>query len=340
MIWIRGDANKDIGMGHVMRCLAVAEALRDLGQEVCFVVASEDAVPLLQTKGYPFIVLYADYRQPEMELPRLEELLATHKPALFLADGYFFTSAYYETVSKYTKVACFDDLGQADPQVDLLINYNIYASEDCYKEHNAKKYLCGAAFVPLRKEFSHVPYQVCEKATKVLLTTGGADKYNLAGQILEEAMGHPEASKLEYYVVSGRANHHLPSLQALENKYENITLCVAVEQMAELMKSCDVAVTAGGSTIYELSVVGVPFLCFSFAENQQKLVETYGANRWTDYAGNYLTDGNVMITDLTKKIVTLASDFKHRKQLSETLRGLVDGNGAMRIAQALTTLCK
>ena len=340
MIWIRGDANKDIGMGHVMRCLTVAEALRGLGQEVCFVLASEDAVSLLQKKGFPYMVLHSDYRHPEEELQQLEELLEIQKPALFLADGYFFTSAYYEAVGKHTKVACFDDLGQADPKVNLLLNYNIYATEALYPGKNAGKYLCGVGFVPLRKEFADVTYEVQEEAKKVLLTTGGADKYNLAGQILECAMEHPEASKLEYYVVSGSANNHLPSLQALESKYENITVCVAVEQMADLMQSCDVAITAGGSTIYELSAVGVPFVCFSFAENQKSLVDTYGANQWSAFAGNYMQDGGAMVPQLIRTLVTLVSDFKQRKNLSETLRGLVDGNGAMRIAEEIMKICR
>lgn len=344
MIWIRGDANKDIGMGHVMRCLTVAEVLRDRGEEVCFLLASEDAVPLLQKKGFSYLVLHSDYRQPEEELEQLEELLVAHTPALFLADGYFFTPAYYEVVGKHTKVACFEDMGQVDPKVDLLINYNIYADEALYPERHAKAYLCGAGYIPLREEFTRESapdsMDIRETARKVLLTTGGADRYNLAGQILEYALEHPESSNLEYYVVSGAANHHLPVLQALENKYKNIHLCVAVEQMAELMKSCDVAITAGGSTMYELSAVGVPFVCFSFAENQQKLVDTYGENGWSAYAGNYLTREQTMIPEMIESIMTLVSDSGYRRRLSQNLRTLVDGKGAWRIAQALLNLCE
>ncbi len=67
MIWIRADANQEVGSGHVMRCLSIAEALRRQGQQVCFLTADERAAGLLEARGMEFKALHSDYRCMEGE---------------------------------------------------------------------------------------------------------------------------------------------------------------------------------------------------------------------------------------------------------------------------------
>ena len=79
MIWIRADANREIGTGHVMRCLSIAAALNKLGQQVCFLTADQGAAALLAAKGQAYRVLGSDYRRMEGELPILEKLFAERR---------------------------------------------------------------------------------------------------------------------------------------------------------------------------------------------------------------------------------------------------------------------
>lgn len=375
MIWIRADANKEIGTGHVMRCLSVAAALKKLGERVCFLVADENPVPLLEARGQEYIVLNSDYTALEDELGTLESLFrecginSQDKKNVFLADSYFVTKTYLSRIREYMPVGYVDDKCISDLPVDLLINYNIFAEESQYgdfgkepggcrreaevenaQEETAQEktaqeesallstksvLLLGTAYAPLREEFVGVDYHVREKASQVLITTGGSDKYNLAGQILRKAMSHPGSASLTYCVISGAYNVHYEDLKQLAGEHSNIRILSNVTNMSELMQESDIAVTAGGSTMYELSAVGVPIICFSFVDNQEKIVEGFYKKGLVSFGGNYLMQGEEMLSEVVEEISKLASSKELRRQYSEKLRHVVDGQGAVRLARAL-----
>ena len=311
MVVIRADANSKIGMGHVMRCLSVADALLKRGEEVLFVTADDTPVPLLTKKGVPYRVLHTDYADMEAELPELWEVLRelpqgaespdaalAQKNTSILVDSYYVTEKYLAALKKRITTIYMDDIYAFSYPVDMLINYNIYGEEMGYEKDAAfadTKLLLGTEYVPLREEFSAgagyaqsrkelsaetenvTPaedrlHQTAEQGRTadggILITTGGSDSFNLAGQLLMEAMKYDALKEKEYHVVSGSLNPHIGELQALAQKHENIHIHCNVTNMAELMAESEVALSAGGSTLYELCAVGVPVIAFSFAENQ------------------------------------------------------------------------
>lgn len=365
MVVIRADANSKIGMGHVMRCLSVADALLKRGEEVLFVTADDTPVPLLTKKGIPYRVLHTDYADMEAELPELWEVLrelpqgaespdATlpQKNTSILVDSYYVTEKYLAALKKRITTIYMDDIYAFSYPVDMLINYNIYGEEMGYEKDAAfadTKLLLGANYVPLREEFSAgAGYVQSRKALSlgaanvtpaeeggILITTGGSDSFNLAGQLLMEAMKYDALKEKEYHVVSGSLNPHIGELQALAQKHENIHIHCNVTNMAELMAESEVALSAGGSTLYELCAMGVPVIAFSFAENQERLVQTFVKRGIAQYGGNYRTDGNKMIQNTIAGLETLLEDENLRTEYRKKARTLVDGKGAERIAEAL-----
>lgn len=353
MILIRADANQEIGTGHVMRCMSIAHALKRLGQQVCFVMADESGVPLLEKAGQEYRILHSDYRDMENELPGLKRLLAQDRPDFFLADSYFVTSHYLREVRRSVSVGAVDDMMRTDLPVDLLINYNIFADASLYgvadgaggsgdyaagsdKTSDVRcRYLLGTDYVPLRSEFEGIEYSVREKAETVLVTTGGSDRYNIAGQLLEKVLADPYAAALQYLVVSGAYNVHLPELKELESAHENVHIFSNVRNMSGLMRASDIAVSAGGSTMYELSAVGVPVICFSFADNQERIVRDFVDKKLTCFGGDYLRQGEAMFDGVVSSIHRLAGDCKLRQGFHERMKKVVDGRGAMRIAERL-----
>ena len=333
MIWIRADANETIGSGHVMRCLSIADALKRQGQQVCFLTADENAAGLLEARGQAFRVLHTDYRRMEGELEALEELLAGG--GFFLADSYFVTAAYLDRVRERLPVGYLDDMGRRDLAADLLIDYNIFAEARLYEGCKAAEFLLGPEYAPLRAEFAGNACETRDRASRVLITTGGGDRYNLAGQLLEKALAHPGTACLEYHVVSGAYNVYLAELKALERRHGNLRIYSNVSDMCGLMRDSDIAVTAGGSTMYELSAVGVPTLCFSFVDNQEEIVRGFVDQGLVCFGGNYLAQGEGMLEMLVEKMALLVSDRRLRQAYSEKQRQMVDGKGAERIAQAL-----
>lgn len=365
MVVIRADANSKIGMGHVMRCLSVADALLKRGEEVLFVTADDTPVPLLTKKGIPYRVLHTDYADMEAELPELWEVLRelpqgaespdatlAQKNTSILVDSYYVTEKYLAALKKRITTIYMDDIYAFSYPVDMLINYNIYGEEMGYEKDAAfadTKLLLGANYVPLREEFSAgAGYVQSRKALSlgaanvtpaeeggILITTGGSDSFNLAGQLLMEAMKYDALKEKEYHVVSGSLNPHIGELQALAQKHENIHIHCNVTNMAELMAESEVALSAGGSTLYELCAVGVPVIAFSFAENQERLVQTFVKRGIAQYGGNYRTDGNKMIQNTIAGLETLLEDKNLRSEYRKKARTLVDGKGAERIAEAL-----
>lgn len=383
MVVIRADANSKIGMGHVMRCLSVADALLKRGEEVLFVTADDTPVPLLTKKGVPYRVLHTDYADMEAELPGLlcilqeltqraelpEEVLSRmssqRKDIAILVDSYYVTEKYLAALKKRITTIYMDDIYAFSYPVDMLINYNIYGEEMGYEKDAAfadTKLLLGTEYVPLREEFSAgagyaqsrkelsaetenvTPaedrlHQTAEQGRTadggILITTGGSDSFNLAGQLLMEAMKYDALKEKEYHVVSGSLNPHIGELQALAQKHENIHIHCNVTNMAELMAESEVALSAGGSTLYELCAVGVPVIAFSFAENQERLVQTFVKRGIAQYGGNYRTDGNKMIQNTIAGLEKLCGDEALKTEYRRKALQLVDGRGAERIAEAL-----
>lgn len=368
MVVIRADANSKIGMGHVMRCLSVADALVKRGEEVLFVTADDTPVPLLTKKGVPYRVLHTDYADMEAELPELWNALSElpqgpgvpeaallQRNTSILVDSYYVTEKYLAALKKRITTIYMDDIYAFSYPVDMLINYNIYGEEMGYEKDAAfadTKLLLGTEYVPLREEFSAgAGYAQSRKELSaetenvtsaedggILITTGGSDSFNLAGQLLMEAMKYDALKEKEYHVVSGSLNPHIGELQALAQKHENIHIHCNVTNMAELMAESEVALSAGGSTLYEFCAMGVPVIAFSFAENQERLVQTFVKRGIAQYGGNYRTDGNKMIQNTIAGLETLLEDENLRAEYREKARTLVDGKGAGRIAEAIQAL--
>lgn len=343
MILIRADGGREIGSGHIMRCLSVAGALRERGKEVLFVLADDAAAGLLTERGQQFRILHTDYRKPEEELPAFLPLLERYRPELFLGDSYFMTAEYLEQVGRYTKTAYMDDMCAFPCPVDVLINYNIYGEQLPYRKQalpRNRAFLLGCAYAPLRTEFRNVNYFIRKNAENVLITTGGSDTYNLAGQILEAALADTGAGKLHYHVVSGAFNRYLPKLQKIEKTHDRVQIHQNVHNMAELMEQCDIVVTAGGSTMYELCAVGLPIVCFSFADNQERLVETFIEKGLACYGGNYLKEKEELSKQVVEHIRLLAESKTLREDYSRQEKKLVDGKGAERLAQRLISFAE
>ena len=354
MVVIRADANSKIGMGHVMRCLSVADALLKRGEEVLFVTADDTPVPLLTKKGIPYCVLHTDYADMEAELPELWEVLRElpqgpgvleaalpQRNIFILVDSYYVTEKYLAALKKRITTIYMDDIYAFSYPVDMLINYNIYGEEMGYEKDAAfadTKLLLGAEYVPLREEFSAAEQQRTAADGGILITTGGSDSFNLAGQLLMEAMKYDALKEKEYHVVSGSLNPHIGELQALAEKHGNIHIHCNVTNMAELMAENEIALSAGGSTLYELCAMGVPVIAFSFAENQERLVQTFVKRGIAQYGGNYRTDGNKMIQNTIAGLETLLEDENLRAEYREKARTLVDGKGTDRIAEAIQAL--
>lgn len=347
MFWIRADGNEKIGAGHMMRCLTVAEELATLRgrEEICFVCADEASADMAADYGFGAYVLRTDYWEMESELPAWDRLLTESRienppvKPMIMVDSYYVTDRYLEMLRKRAYVVLMDDLGEHCYPVDCIVNYNAPADRQNYHRlyrGQDTRLLIGGSYVPVRRQFYDSDYQVKDPVRSVMITAGGGDKENIAGRILERLYDE----ELIFYLVTGRFNPNMDQLQRLKNRFGNVHICCDVRDMAELMKRCDVAVTAGGSTIYELCSIGVPFICFSCAENQVALTGYIRENSIAEEAGAWHKDPEGTLDGLAEQFIKLVSDRELRIIYSRRERDMIDCRGAVRLAKELEQCLK
>lgn len=328
MIYVRADGNSRIGMGHVMRCLAISRELTQQGEQVTFVVADDGAADLIQKSGYVCHVLNTEFTEMETELPKLMQILPNN--AKVLIDSYFVTEKYLRTIKEKCTVFCMDDLDIIPYTVDCIINGNIYGSDIKYK---ASKVLGGCKYAPLRREYAEARCKA--EPQHILITTGSSDPYSITKKVVEGILLRPALMEKPIKIVCGRFNADFEEIKAYEQKYSNIEVLQNVPDMWNLMSGAMLAVTAGGTTMNELSCMGIPAVCFSFVDNQERIVTTYVDKGYAYFGGDYLKEGDKMIDYLCNSLEELVQNDSLRKFYSDKVSSLVDGLGSQRIAEAI-----
>lgn len=342
MFFIRADANEQIGMGHIMRCLTIAGAAKKSGIRTVFLLADETAVGVLEEQGQEYCVLHIDFRSMEAETEedgKLWSILQENRTCVpvLLLDSYHITPEYLERIRKSfpeIKTVLMEDYGKTLCTADTIINYNIYGEDfkEYYKDF-CRYMLLGCKYMPLRGEFTKQPYAIREKVKNVLLTTGGSDSLQIAPALAKSLALEKEFC---FHVVCGRFSESLPILKEISSENENIKIYTDVKAMWELMAECDVAISAAGTTLYELCAIGLPTICFSFAENQRLPAQSFEKRTPMLYAGDYGEGKDSFVRQVKKEFGELTKkSMEQRREISKELRSLVDGRGAERIVAEL-----
>lgn len=341
MYIIRADGNAAVGMGHVMRCLSIADAMKEAGIEPLFMTACADCISMIKNRGYQTYLLHTDYQNMEAELPIIQGYLqGQEKSHVILVDSYQVTWQYYLGLKELAKVACLEDMGQSYP-VDLLINYNIYAPALLYDNKIVQEALLGTKYQPLRKEFQKdAAVEIKRKITNVMITTGGNDPYFAAQSITDAFLADKklQAAGLVYHIISGPFNIHAQDLHRLYDEEPCVVIQEHVTCMKDIMEQCDVVISAAGSTIYEVCALGIPLIAFYYAENQRQGAEALAQRTHVINCGNYAQKPHETVQAAQEALLRCVEEDKYRYCLQQEERRLVDGAGAARIAQALKQL--
>ncbi|MDE6847072.1 MAG: UDP-2,4-diacetamido-2,4,6-trideoxy-beta-L-altropyranose hydrolase [Lachnospiraceae bacterium] len=355
-IYFRTDGNSNIAMGHIMRCLAIARACAKKGSNVKFIVSDRQSLTLIQksfTVPHEFEVycLNSDYTTPTEELTALYALFIqdktaenNSKPWIFV-DSYYATPSYLLSLREHFRVAYLDDLRSFDCPVDLVINYD--TDKDCDHYANADHKLLGVQYTPLREQFSTSSYTVRPTVEHVLLSTGGTDPFAVAERLLH-AIYHESSGtapiqdaqllqSLHYHILTSSANTRYDSLTSYARMHPNVHIHEGIPDVASLMASCDLAVSAGGTTLCELCAVGVPTISYLMADNQRTAVETYAGLGLIPYAGDVRPANNTVISSILSFMTYMSQNLSLRAKSSQSMRAFLNGAGSDQIACALTS---
>lgn len=338
---VRTDANSQIGTGHVMRCIALAQAWRNRGGGAVFLssIESDGVRQRILDEGFELVSI--DKSHPHAHDERqVRKLLACNRkaqPAWLVLDGYHFDPAYQSALrATGCKVLVIDDMAhQPEYHADILLNQNIHARSLNYNCGPDTLRLLGTQYVLLRKEFlrkKRAKWESFETARRILVTMGGADPENVTLTVVR-ALKWLKRGDLEVKIVLGAVN---PNRQSIEKELRcspfDFQILSSVTDMPFLMAWADIAVSAGGSTCWELMFVGVPFLVVILSENQEGIANGLGeAGAAMNCGWHYAlrADGFAEI------IVELIEDRECRMALSRKGWQMVDGLGSERVMERM-----
>jgi len=338
---IRVDAGKDIGYGHAMRCLALAQAWQDEKGNVTFVMAKETPsfTNRLHKEKIETIRLRAEPGSNE-DAAKTAEIAKEINALWVVVDGYHFDATFQQKLKDASlRLLFIDDYGHAKYYAaDIILNQNIHAAEEFYPNRAPyTRLLLGTNYVLLRREFLRwqgYKRDMPDVARKVLITMGGGDQENVTLKVLQ-ALNEVEIEGLEAVAVVGGSNPHY---ETLKNFTQTSRLPIRLEKdaqnMPELMAWADAAISAGGTTTYELAFMGVPFIVIVLAENQRPIAEGLHKNGIAINVGWHF---NLTSPKLTESLSNLCLDQKHRTQMSKQSRAMINGNGVIKVLSCLNS---
>lgn len=334
MILFRADANAQIGTGHVMRCLSIAKAFAHRGMDVRFIVADECGKALIESNGFQVICLDSDWTDMESELPKLTGIVDKLCPDNLLVDSYYATAEYLKILSHMCRVTYIDDMNRECYEVDAIINYNIFANVYDYSWYKGTgtKLILGPEYAPLREEFKNSPKHEIKKVSDVLISAGGSDPEQITEKIMKNVCR--SIPEICFHFVVGALNPRLNDIRSMAEKMENAVLHINEQHMADLMKNCDVAISAAGTTLYELCAVGIPTITFTLADNQLVAAEQFYKQGIMLSAGDCRGDDKFVVR-IKQLLRSLIENERLREKLSTCMQKLVDGNGGERITDML-----
>ena len=196
----------------------------------------------------------------------------------------------------------------------------------------------GAKYAPLRNEFADIKRIVKREVVDVLITTGGTDQYGVAFELLRVLKEEGIFSGLRFHFVIGSIYENVEEYEALASQCSNVLLHKGLQSMSRLMLECDVAVSAGGTTLLELCACGTPAIVFSVSENQKEWVRQMINYEYMVGVGDITWNRQDKIPGIFEHLSILIEDYSLRQQLSIKMQSLVDGGGAKRIAEGLIEL--
>lgn len=352
-IAIRTDACREIGSGHVMRCMTLADRLSRKGCKITFIMREfpNNLIEKVRGRGYAVRILPChpevkvftnDYStwlgvahwQTDAEETQ-EYLLQEGKIDWLIVDHYGIDSRWESRLRpSVEKIMVIDDLANRTHDCDVLLDQNY--SKDCarYEVFISKQciQLLGPKYALVRPEFLYENDGNNSESgaiSNILITFGGSDSTNETLKVMQ-ALNHFKGFTVIAVLGATNTSFHLSEQDC--NNMGNVQILRDVENMADLMKWADIAVGASGSTMWERMCVGLPTLVISVADNQIKIAEECADKGAIKYLGHF---SQVTKRDIVCAIEEFVKNPNQLKDMVACARRMVDAKGTERVAEVL-----
>lgn len=358
-IAFRADASIQIGTGHVMRCLTLADALRERGAICTFITRphSGNLIDVITQRGHHAVALphlaasggavsadpaHAGWLGTDWWIDAQDTLdaLGGRRLDWLVVDHYALDYRWEQAVRPYCQnLMVIDDLADRLHDSDLLLDQTFGRDTSDYQCRVPDKcrLLCGSEYALLRPEFANLRSYSRERRMQpalrqLLVNMGGVDKDNMTGQLLHALRFCALPTECRITVVMGPTAPWIDAVRVLANDMPWPTeVMVNVGNMAKLMANSDLAVGAAGATSWERCCLGLPTIMFVLAANQLKVAQELESKG----AAVVVSSEQAMEPQLAMLINRLASDPEKLYVMGEAAASVVDGMGAYSVAALL-----
>lgn len=334
---IRADVNEDIGSGHAVRCMAIADSIERQGGSTLFVVSSADSASVLLEAGRDCVALSGDWMSFDASDGSALGLLCHDvQAASLMVDSYAVTDEFFAALDgakgEGCRVAWIDDRytyeleEQERPivrDVDCVVNYSLGMSLAEYESSyvGTRTKLCiGPLFAPLRSQFSQNAIRTYGPVERIMVTTGSTNERWLLERMTRACLRAVPDAQVDVVVGSMATFAPFDDDRVVERR--------GISDLAPLMRESDLCISAAGTTLYELSSIGVPSIVIPIVENQ--LPNAAGFERLG--LGLVVADDEEMERGLVDALGRMASSPEQREAFVSKMHAAVDGAGAERIA--------
>lgn len=356
----RADASVQIGTGHIMRCLTLADELTRQGHECWFICREHKGHlgDLVSAKGYKLTLLPLE-NASESDLPETEpttyadwlgaswqqdaeqtlKALAETDADWLVVDHYALDAEWERKVAKSVgRIMVIDDLANRPHECAVLLDQNVLDHSLTERYQHLVSVGCnlllGPKYALLRPEYAALAKALPERdggISRILIFVGGSDPYHLTERYLQ-ALTAPKFEHLFVDVVIGK-NH--PSPATVENLVEarsRTRLYSALPSLAALMVRADLMLGAGGATNWERMCLGLNSVVTSVAKNQDNINQTLARKGLIEFLGaaDKLAD-----TAVTFAIENALQNLEFNMKRSATMRNIVDGRGTEYVIREL-----
>ncbi len=353
----RVDASFDIGTGHIIRCLTLAEKLRESGAD-CFFISKAHEGHLINEvlqKGFKVYQLPAadsgfNHKGKHLahaswlgcdwktDASQTEAILKNICPEWLIVDHYALDENWEKAVSRfYGKLMVIDDLADRRHECDLLLDQNLVDDKDsryqCKVSENCMT-LLGAEYALLQSIYEKLHHQVRfrqGRIGRILVFFGGADKHNLTGRIISVLIAF-NRHDIEVDVVIAENSPFMKSVCEQVRGCEHIFLHSGLSTLGHLMLKADLAIGAGGVSSWERLCLGLPTLVITMAENQIGIADYLFKQELIKWMGHY---DNVCDQQVFRALGNLLDQGYVDESWSKRCWRLVDGKGVGRVCSLL-----
>ena len=325
-IYIRADGNSEIGLGHVIRSLALAEMLKD---DFNCIFATRFLTDYIRTEAGK---VCEDIRLPESN-EHFEAFLALLSgDEIVVLDNYFFHTAYQQSIkNKGCKLVCIDDIHDKHFVADVVINPAPYVSESDYSIESYTKCLLGTKYALLRTPFLHLAKhsKKYNGANRVFVCFGGIDYNNITKRVVEHLLTFEFIDLV--FVVTGSAYKYKDELQMLSKQYSDRILSysnITAKQVVEILKNCSFAVIPCSSILWECMAAKLPVITGYYVDNQRRI-------------SDYLIDKNIgcVVGDFNINLFSRQNVLGLSQDNINIVGNYIDGDSGIRLKNEIKALC-